>query len=1229
RYYLADPLQELVYTFDKLTIDETNHGVPRRMEDRRGNALTFTYEQDAQFRWFVLLTRVEDGLGRRLDLTWEKRFQIGPTSWWFNPHVSTVTDQAGRTARFQYTLTTSPALAIDLSKVTDTLGRQTTFSYTVPITDNVVVAQTLPCGNVPYRQSYARTDDGSAWQVVAQTDAYSATERLAFGTPVSGTTTITDELGYSYRHTYADERRWTGWEDEVGNDVSMGYDSAGRRTSSTDRLGAQTLVSYHAESGKVASITNSAGATATFVYTARTQGFGPAMSAADAGSSAASFTFWDLTRINYPDGTCEQAEYDERGNLLSLTERRGGIWNVTYNARGQPLTIVNPPGGVVTYTYNADATVATWADSDGARLTYGYDAYKRVNRVTHPAGSFSITYDLADQITSLTDERGNRWSYEYDLNGNLTRVVDPDGRATTYSYDAMDRQVGRTDRRGKLTQYGYDAAGQLTSITDANGLAYGFAYDPRGWLEAVTDPAGQVWQAERNAEGLVTSVQAPLGDELQAARDSLGWITALTNGLDQTVSLTRDAAGNVRVASDPLGGQVRYRYEPGSLLSGVTLADGRPVTYTYNALGLLAQVTDLAGSTWTFDYTPMGRLSGVTDPLGQRTSYRYEGRGLVDRVSYPGGETETRSYDANGNLTRRQFSSGLDLRFGYDRLNRLTEAEGIQLGYNEVGQVASTRDGTVTFAATYDDGGRLRTVTYGPGLTVTYEYETRGLLRRVSDNLSGAWVQMTYDANARLVGVQRSSGLNATLGWDAASRLVSLQEDGQNGSFSLGYTYDDLGRLKASSGALPLDPLAFLEEGVESFSHDAAGQLGGAGYAYDTRGRQTAAPGCIYAWDGASRLVQADGVQLTYNGLGDLRTRRAGGKTVHFYYNQAIAGAPIVAERDESSGQWLRYYVFSANGELIYLIDAVGGNKPYFYHFDRQGSTLALSDASGSVSDAYAYDPYGRLLGHAGTSAQMYTFVGMYGVRQEGADGLLYHMRARYYDAQAGRFLSREPLWPRLGQPADLNPYAYAGAQPTNGIDPTGLCWGDWLRALLAYLEQQYGPYYDVYGNGSLLLTWPQVYALFYFAMAARGMPREWLDAFGLVHPATLLEGGLTLAYQNPARRLWQVDPVGKEFQPLPPLRPPESAQTDLTPSRLLGQTHTAKKVWGVWIGNIFLPGRRLRHGGAEMWDPNRQEWFVPQSSPGEMREGWGPPTSDLPSLRTDYSPTGAWYGDF
>jgi RHS repeat-associated protein len=120
------------------------------------------------------------------------------------------------------------------------------------------------------------------------------------------------------------------------------------------------------------------------------------------------------------------------------------------------------------------------------------------------------------------------------------------------------------------------------------------------------------------------------------------------------------------------------------------------------------------------------------------------------------------------------------------------------------------------------------------------------------------------------------------------------------------------------------------------------------------------------------------------------------------------------------------------------MIDSANGNKASFYHFDRTGSTLALTDSTGAVTDSYAYTPYGKLLQHNGASEQPFTFVGAWGVRHEGESGNLYHMRARYYDAQTACFLTRDPVWPDIINIEELSPYQYASANPLTYIDPWG-----------------------------------------------------------------------------------------------------------------------------------------------------------------------------------------------
>jgi len=167
------------------------------------------------------------------------------------------------------------------------------------------------------------------------------------------------------------------------------------------------------------------------------------------------------------------------------------------------------------------------------------------------------------------------------------------------------------------------------------------------------------------------------------------------------------------------------------------------------------------------------------------------------------------------------------------------------------------------------------------------------------------------------------------------------------------YTLDAAGRATGVAAAAPLAAAEALEPGLETQSFDTAGQAAGAGWTYSPMGRPTAAPGHAYAWDAAAGLSGLDGDALEYNGLGGLRRRIRGAQVEHYYYNHAIARQPLVAETDGQTGQFQRYYVWTPEGRLLYLIDATAGNAVRFYHFDATGHPLALTDVAGACTAAY------------------------------------------------------------------------------------------------------------------------------------------------------------------------------------------------------------------------------------------------------------------------------------
>ena len=624
-------------------------------------------------------------------------------------------------------------------------------------------------------------------------------------------------------------------------------------------------------------------------------------------------------------------------------------------------------------------------------------------------------------------------SFSFDKNGNLVSRRDPLNQVSRYGYDLMDRRNKVTRPLGGEATRHFNSRGLVSKVVDGNGLSKDLGYDARGWLNRAT-LGGQAWELGHDQEGRIVSIRQPSGRQAIIERDKLGRMTKYTDGASHSMTISRDALGRTTKITDGLGQEQNFSYDARGLLTGATLPNGQGAAYAYDHAGWLKELTDLKEKPWGFTRTAIGRMKSHTDPLNNVWQYSYDENGRLRQTAFPDGTTLTRNYDKAGNMTGMSHSGGFASSYTFDGMNRLLTADSFSLARDAEGRIIGTVNPGTSFGASYDEGGRLVAATYNNGaFKVQYTYDgTTGLLSQVSNTLTNATVSFTHDQDRRLTGVTRSNGVNAAHTHDQAGRLTRLQD---GSLIDMNYQLDGAGQVTTAEGREPLMADSGLTAVRDNFEYDDASRLKGAYFSYDKRGRMVTGPSVNFTWNGANLATAIGSASLTYNGLGDPVTRTQRGVTVHYYYNRAIASAPMVAEKSEGTGQFLRYYVWTPGGELLYMIDAENGNALRFFHFSREGHTLALTDKDGQVTDRYAYTPYGLRT----VSAQPFTFQGRWGTRQEGTTGRLYQAKARYYDAQAGRFVSREPLWPSLSDPLQLNPYQYARMNPLKYHDLTGL----------------------------------------------------------------------------------------------------------------------------------------------------------------------------------------------
>ncbi|MDD3144650.1 MAG: hypothetical protein PHV23_00905 [Candidatus Gracilibacteria bacterium] len=114
------------------------------------------------------------------------------------------------------------------------------------------------------------------------------------------------------------------------------------------------------------------------------------------------------------------------------------------------------------------------------------------------------------------------------------------------------------------------------------------------------------------------------------------------------------------------------------------------------------------------------------------------------------------------------------------------------------------------------------------------------------------------------------------------------------------------------------------------------------------------------------------------------------------------------------------------------LIAYEENNNTYYFHKNHLGSVEGITDSSGNIVVSYEYDSFGNFEITSGANSGN---TRLYTGREYNSEIGLYYNRARYYNPELGRFISRDPI----GQIDDVNLYGYVGNNGVNFVDRSGL----------------------------------------------------------------------------------------------------------------------------------------------------------------------------------------------
>ncbi len=449
-----------------------------------------------------------------------------------------------------------------------------------------------------------------------------------------------------------------------------------------------------------------------------------------------------LLKTYYPNGTFDELEYDNNGNVTKKNFYSSSNPDVLQKSTTQDYDSLNRLKSVtvtgdpyaVSYEYDSHDNMKKVTDPINQQTLYAHDDMGRIFRVTSPeTGITEYTFDATGNMLIKNDNLQRVTSYAYDSLSRLTGITYPDAtpsvlyRYDNYSEGSAPNAVGRltevTDRSGFKRLY-YDYAGRVIRMVytmDGRAFVTEYGYDANGNLESITYPEGRVIQyifyPQSNQVESVKMIKDGIETILAQgiARMPFGPVSSfnLGNGIQSFRDYDNPSYRLASLMVTGPGGYVLgpwdYLPKPNGNIESITkhlTGGGTEVhTYDYDLMDRL-KMWNKDGSLTSFDYDANGNRT-VRNAIGQITNYQYVTSAPNILEGTTGAEANTYTHDPIGNIIGWGMKT-----FGFDATGRMTAAEedGLSVGsyiYNIDGQRAKKQAGDAVTYFVYDLQGRI------------------------------------------------------------------------------------------------------------------------------------------------------------------------------------------------------------------------------------------------------------------------------------------------------------------------------------------------------------------------------------------------------------------------------------------------------------------------------------------------------------------------------------------
>ncbi|CAK9039506.1 tRNA3(Ser)-specific nuclease WapA (Cell wall-associated protein) (RNase WapA) (Toxin WapA) [Durusdinium trenchii] len=804
---------------------------------------------------------------------------------------------------------------------------------------------------------------------------------------------VKDALNRTTEYNYNGSDQLTGieWPSSSSNNITIGYNGAGRVSSIDRGFGTWNYVYSEGGSTRTTTVTNPENETTTVVSELAS---GLITSVSDGLSRTTTYAYdtsQRVTSLTRPEGDKVTYSYDSRGNVTevrsiakpgaglsdmvttatypsscsnqvtcnkptSTTDARGQVTNFTYNSTHGGVTSVKAPsvGGVRPETRNTYATrQARYKDANGNFVNGGQvyvmtetsscatlsscngGADETVTTINYPSSSTpnnllptSTTAGAGNGAVSVTS------TFTYDHNGDVLTIDGPlSGSADTarFYYDVARQQTG-------VVGPDPDGGGALKF------RAVKTVYNTDGLPTIVQTGTTTNNGASAFSSFVSLRQQQTIYDAYNRVKEARVYDGAIIKLASQ---VSYDSVGRVECQAQRMNPSLFGSLPTSACSAGSSGAFGgdRIAKMVYDAAGqvlraISAYGTALQQDTVTSTYTLNGLVKTMTDANGNKTTYDYDGFDRLIKTSFPSKTTAgssssvdytTASYHGSGAdkglMSQTRTRGGSVYSYSYDALGRVT--------------TMTAPAGDFNTSYTYDNFSRIKTVSRN-GQTLSYAYDQLSRLLSETQAVGGA-VSYQYDVAGRRTRMTWPDAFYVTYDYDVSGAVTHIRENGATSGAGVlaSFAYDDLGRRSSVTRGngftttYGFDALSRLTSLAQDLAGSADDQTYGFSYTPASQIASRTDTNADWGWV----PTESGTDNYTVNGL-----------------NQYLTAAGSLPTYDD-------------NGNLTAFNGAT-------YTYDPSNRLKTANAGGGSATVNFTYDPGGRLHKTAGTTGTRFLYDG-------------------------------------------------------------------------------------------------------------------------------------------------------------------------------------------------------------------------------------------------------------